>query len=272
MNPNLLIPGQHHSTHSHTRHADHKHSRSRSHEHRHEHRREHRHEHKHDQSHHRNYNQGQGQSRRQDHSHDRSHSQTPRPRRDSSSRRPFFTSGAHVQPLPIPSPSPSEQPQQRGRQPPLRMPPSTPVHFRTASLPGKLGHLPVFQYSKCNGRKKALCVSISVALSVNLSGTDLVFGAFRSGSTTEANRMNSKVASTIRGTFEISSFAIGATSQEYRHAYRRCTRNQRQLPTRKNIIDAMRWLVRDARCHDALFFHCEFSWIHLTLSQCHKFL
>jgi hypothetical protein len=32
--------------------------------------------------------------------------------------------------------------------------------------------------------------------------------------------------------------------------------NQRQLPTKKNIIDAMRWLVRDAKCHDALLFHC----------------
>jgi hypothetical protein len=33
--------------------------------------------------------------------------------------------------------------------------------------------------------------------------------------------------------------------------------NQRQLPTKKNIIDAMRWLVRDAKCHDALLFHCK---------------
>jgi uncharacterized caspase-like protein len=31
--------------------------------------------------------------------------------------------------------------------------------------------------------------------------------------------------------------------------------NQRQLPTKRNIIDAMRWLVRDAQCHDALLFH-----------------
>jgi hypothetical protein len=32
----------------------------------------------------------------------------------------------------------------------------------------------------------------------------------------------------------------------------------RSQPTRKNIIDAMHWLVRDARPHDALFFHCAF--------------
>jgi hypothetical protein len=32
----------------------------------------------------------------------------------------------------------------------------------------------------------------------------------------------------------------------------------RGLPTRTNIIDAMRWLVDGARPHDALFFHCTF--------------
>lgn len=32
--------------------------------------------------------------------------------------------------------------------------------------------------------------------------------------------------------------------------------HERLQPTRKNIIDAMHWLVRDARPHDALFVHC----------------
>jgi uncharacterized caspase-like protein len=27
------------------------------------------------------------------------------------------------------------------------------------------------------------------------------------------------------------------------------------MPTRANIIDAMKWLVKDARKHDSLFFH-----------------
>lgn len=30
----------------------------------------------------------------------------------------------------------------------------------------------------------------------------------------------------------------------------------RQIPTRQNILDAMRWLVRSARTDDSLFFHC----------------
>jgi len=34
------------------------------------------------------------------------------------------------------------------------------------------------------------------------------------------------------------------------------TNNSRQMPTRRNILDAMRWLVKDAQPHDALVFHC----------------
>lgn len=33
------------------------------------------------------------------------------------------------------------------------------------------------------------------------------------------------------------------------------TSNARQMPTKQNILDAMRWLVKDAQPHDALFFH-----------------
>ena len=32
----------------------------------------------------------------------------------------------------------------------------------------------------------------------------------------------------------------------------------RQLPTRRNIIDAMKWLVRDAKPNDSLVFHCAY--------------
>ena len=30
----------------------------------------------------------------------------------------------------------------------------------------------------------------------------------------------------------------------------------RKQPTRVNVLDAMHWLVRGARPHDSLFFHC----------------
>ncbi len=35
-------------------------------------------------------------------------------------------------------------------------------------------------------------------------------------------------------------------------------RDPRNVPTRLNILSAMRWLVRDAHKHDSLFFHCAF--------------
>ena len=34
------------------------------------------------------------------------------------------------------------------------------------------------------------------------------------------------------------------------------TNNPRQLPTRQNLIHAMRWLVHHAKTNDSLFFHC----------------
>jgi hypothetical protein len=33
--------------------------------------------------------------------------------------------------------------------------------------------------------------------------------------------------------------------------------DERGRPTRKNIFDAMKWLVQDAHPNDSLFFHCE---------------
>lgn len=35
------------------------------------------------------------------------------------------------------------------------------------------------------------------------------------------------------------------------------TRDSRRLPTKANILGAMKWLVKDAKAHDSLFFHCE---------------
>lgn len=36
--------------------------------------------------------------------------------------------------------------------------------------------------------------------------------------------------------------------------------NPRQQPTKRNILDAMTWLVSGARKHDSLFFHC--MWVN----------
>ena len=37
------------------------------------------------------------------------------------------------------------------------------------------------------------------------------------------------------------------------------SKNPRQHPTRKNILEAMRWLVKGARPNDSLFFHCAYQ-------------
>ncbi len=45
--------------------------------------------------------------------------------------------------------------------------------------------------------------------------------------------------------------------------------NPRCQPTRKNMLDGMRWLVKDAQPHDSLFFHCNVTkdWSFHTLSH-----
>ena len=35
------------------------------------------------------------------------------------------------------------------------------------------------------------------------------------------------------------------------------TKDPRKLPTKANILNAMKWLVKDAKAHDSLFFHCK---------------
>ncbi|KAJ7268509.1 caspase domain-containing protein [Mycena rebaudengoi] len=90
-----------------------------------------------------------------------------------------------------------------------------------------------FQYSKCTGRRKALCIGI------NYRG------------------QNHELRGCINDAKHVFSFLVR------RKGYRPedivvltdDSPHRRSQPTRQNIIDAMRWLVRDAHMHDALFFH-----------------
>jgi len=92
---------------------------------------------------------------------------------------------------------------------------------------------PHFQYSKCTGKRKAVCVGINY----------------------------------YRQAYELYG-CVNDAKNVYRflnkhHNYREedivllvdDSRNPRQQPTRKNIVEAMRWLVRDAQPNDSLFFH-----------------
>ncbi|KAG6916975.1 Ca(2+)-dependent cysteine protease [Tephrocybe rancida] len=90
-----------------------------------------------------------------------------------------------------------------------------------------------FQYSKCTGRKKALCIGI------NYQG--------------QPNELRGCIndAKHVRD-FLISKWGYRAgdivlLSDD--------STNPRQRPTRQNVLDAMRWLVRGAKAHDSLFFH-----------------
>ncbi|OAX31695.1 hypothetical protein K503DRAFT_811085 [Rhizopogon vinicolor AM-OR11-026] len=90
-----------------------------------------------------------------------------------------------------------------------------------------------FQYSKCTGHKKALCIGINYKgqrreLRGCINDVDNVKQFLKSG----WGYREGDIVTLIDD-----------------------TNNPRQMPTRRNILDAMRWLVKDAHPHDALFFH-----------------
>ncbi|KAJ6623271.1 caspase domain-containing protein [Mycena sp. CBHHK59/15] len=98
---------------------------------------------------------------------------------------------------------------------------------------------PHFQYSKCTGRRKALCVSPTSPL----QSTSVTSHELRGCINDAKHVFNFLVRA--RGGYKAEDIVI--LTDDAPHA--------RSQPTRRNIIDAMRWLVRDARPHDALFFH-----------------
>ncbi|KAK7033158.1 caspase domain-containing protein [Favolaschia claudopus] len=92
---------------------------------------------------------------------------------------------------------------------------------------------PFFQYSQCNGKKKALCIGI------NYFGQN---GELR-GCINDANNMQRFLCSQ----FGYRKEDIVMLTDD--------TQNPRQLPTRDNIFSAMQWLVSGANPNDSLFFH-----------------
>ncbi|KAJ3885213.1 peptidase C14, caspase domain-containing protein [Lentinula edodes] len=93
--------------------------------------------------------------------------------------------------------------------------------------------MPDFLYSRCTGRKKALCIG------VNYRGEP------------------HELRGCINDAKDMRRFLIK------HHGYKSedivlltdDNPNPRSQPTRRNMIEAMRWLVQSARCHDSLFFH-----------------
>lgn len=89
-----------------------------------------------------------------------------------------------------------------------------------------------FKYSRCTGRKKALCIGI------NYKG------------------QSHELRGCINDAWNVRRFLI---SRGYKEGdivvLTDDAENPRNMPTRKNMIDAMHWLVRNARPDDSLFFH-----------------
>ncbi|KIK74072.1 hypothetical protein PAXRUDRAFT_836084 [Paxillus rubicundulus Ve08.2h10] len=89
------------------------------------------------------------------------------------------------------------------------------------------------EYSKCTGRKKALCIGINYK-----------------GHRRELRGCVNDITNVRRFLTSQWGFKDGDIVMLMDE-----TANPRQMPTRTNMIDAMRWLVKDARPHDSLFFH-----------------
>jgi len=92
---------------------------------------------------------------------------------------------------------------------------------------------PDFLLSRCTGRKRALCIGI------NYTG------------------QNSQLDGCVSDAKNMCRFLIDRLGFRSRDIIRLTddARDPRNVPTRLNILGAMRWLVRGARKHDSLFFH-----------------
>ncbi|KAJ7605194.1 caspase domain-containing protein [Roridomyces roridus] len=155
-----------------------------------------------------------------------------------------------------PPPPPQPQPRRHHRPPPSPhvqfvppqpQPPRRHHHAHTPSAPviklpivlhpkfrppPAIVHTPHFMYSKCTGRRRALCIGI------NYQGQSHELR----GCINDAKHVFSFL---VRRGYHPEDIVVLTDDSP----------NPRGRPTRQNIIDAMHWLVQGARTHDALFFH-----------------
>ncbi|KAA1467452.1 peptidase C14 [Dentipellis sp. KUC8613] len=92
---------------------------------------------------------------------------------------------------------------------------------------------PFFQYSQCNGKKKALCIGI------NYFGTD----AELKGCINDARNIERFICANFG--YRRDDIVVLTDDQQ----------DPMSRPTKDNILRAMQWLVRDAHPNDSLFFH-----------------
>ncbi|KAH9945391.1 metacaspase [Epithele typhae] len=124
-----------------------------------------------------------------------------------------------------------------GYQPPSGPPPHPPSQMQNYG-PSYQGadnrqHQMAFQYSQCNGKKKALCIGINY------------FG------------QSGELKGCINDAHNVQRFLIEVWGYKSDDVVMLTddSGNPRSIPTRDNIIAAMQWLVRGAQPNDSLFFH-----------------
>ncbi|KAI6155280.1 peptidase C14, caspase domain-containing protein [Pisolithus tinctorius] len=99
--------------------------------------------------------------------------------------------------------------------------------------PNQQTQQPFFQYSQCTGKKRALCIGINY---INQSGQ-------LNGCINDANNLKA---------FLMSHFGY---REENIRLLTDDSRDPSRWPTRRNILEHMQWLVRDAQPNDSFFFH-----------------
>lgn len=158
-------------------------------------------------------------------------------------------------------------------------PPVDPVYYgQEFEAPDHTKRRDFFQYSQCTGRKKALCVCLTCSylyMNFNVTLISVKIGINYRG---QPHQLNGCISDAKR----MRKFLIGMEHDEVLprlwliplleyYGYKEGDivvlsddgRTRREQPSRQNIIDAMHWLVKDARPHDSLVFHCNVSQIVL---------
>ncbi|GLB36836.1 putative caspase domain containing protein [Lyophyllum shimeji] len=160
------------------------------------------------------------------HSHSHSHSHSHHAHHHSKHHKSKHHSSKHPTPILVIEPASSKPPPSQGK---LHKSSSHKVQQSLALPPPH----PLFQYSKCTGRKKALCIGI------NYTGQQ---NELR-GCVNDARRVRDFLTS--HWGYQSGDIVILTDD----------SKNPRQQPTRQNMLDAMRWLVKNAQPNDSLFFH-----------------
>ncbi|KAH0833201.1 putative metacaspase [Lanmaoa asiatica] len=115
---------------------------------------------------------------------------------------------------------------------PPPLPPTGQQQYGLQPVPGGQMQPAYFQYSQCNGKKKALLIGINY-----IGQPEALQGCIE-----DVHRMKRFLLG--RG-YRAEDMVILADNSPH----------PREQPTQQNMIDAMHWLVRDARPNDSLFFH-----------------